>query len=382
MPPPELPFELLLTIAHHIRDDYGELHYGDFNSFLQVNRALHACLNRILWKEAGENEVGTQRVLTHLIKTNNRLGLEFFLLELGADVEVRLPAFDMTCLDCDVGALVNSELRLEPTPLLLAADLDNVPLARLLLSKSANVQYFDQYGDGKFSPLHAARSAEMVQLLLDHRANPDLDDEHERRPLHWYAIRNDIAAMRAILQRGAEVDPFGPFEKPLHEAAQRNLDTVKLLVEHGADVRARDLQQDTPLHLAAAVPGKTDVVKFLVERWPEATREKNGSQNTPLHGAATVGNTEVVGLLVEAWPGAIREKNEDGDTPLHLAALMLAEIEVVRLLVERWPEGKEALNDDGKTPLQLLRFEEDPSHTGKLQLSDEEKEEMIALLSS
>jgi hypothetical protein len=39
---PELPLELLLMIAHHIRDDHGELRYGDFNSFLQVNRILHS----------------------------------------------------------------------------------------------------------------------------------------------------------------------------------------------------------------------------------------------------------------------------------------------------------------------------------------------------
>jgi hypothetical protein len=34
----------------------------------------------MLWKEAGEHEVGTQRVFTHLIKTNNLAGLEFFLI--------------------------------------------------------------------------------------------------------------------------------------------------------------------------------------------------------------------------------------------------------------------------------------------------------------
>jgi hypothetical protein len=40
MPPPELPLELLLMIAHHIRYDHGELRYSDFNSFLQVNTAV------------------------------------------------------------------------------------------------------------------------------------------------------------------------------------------------------------------------------------------------------------------------------------------------------------------------------------------------------
>jgi hypothetical protein len=68
---PNSPLELLLMIAHHIRDDHGEIPYGDFNSFLQINRALYVSLNRKLWKEVAEHQVGTQRALTHLIKTND-----------------------------------------------------------------------------------------------------------------------------------------------------------------------------------------------------------------------------------------------------------------------------------------------------------------------
>jgi ankyrin repeat protein len=280
MSSPKLVLELLLMIAHLIRDDHGELRYRDFNSFLQVNRALYACLNRMLWKEAGEHEVSTQRVLTHLIKNNNLAGLEFFL-ELGADVEVRLPAFNSPALAGEVG----QEYYFEPTPLIVAAAFDNVPLARLLLEKGAKVQYPGKYifAIGSFGPMHAARSGAMVKLLLEHNADPDLMDPNERRPLHWYAIRDNIETMRAILQHGANANPSLGFEKPLHEAARRNLETVKLLVEHGANVKKRDCFENTPLHLAAKT-GKIDVVKFLVERWPEGKEALNHDGEIPLFG--------------------------------------------------------------------------------------------------
>jgi hypothetical protein len=227
MPPPKFPLELLLMITHHIRDEHGKIRYGDFNAFLQVNRALHACLNRILWKETGEHEASTQLVFTHLIKTNDLVGLKFFL-ELGADVEVCLRAFDIIGINGDNEIVADEEIN-EPTPLLIAADSNNVPLARLLLEKGAKVQYPAR---GGFSPMHAARSAEMVQLLLNHNANPELEDGIERRPLHWYATRGDIAAMRTILQHGAVANPpSGSWTVPLHEAAKRDLDTVGLLVE-------------------------------------------------------------------------------------------------------------------------------------------------------
>jgi hypothetical protein len=51
---------------------------------------------------------------------------------------------------------------------------------------------------------------------------------------------DDIAAMRVILQHGAEVNQSGPLEKPFHEATQRGLDTVELLVEHDSDVEERN----------------------------------------------------------------------------------------------------------------------------------------------
>jgi hypothetical protein len=83
----------------------------------------------MLWKESAEDKVGgTQRVFTRLI------------MELSADVEVRLPAFDIKTL---AGDEVGAELeQLAPTPLLVVAAIDNVPLARLLLENGAKVQYY------------------------------------------------------------------------------------------------------------------------------------------------------------------------------------------------------------------------------------------------
>jgi ankyrin repeat protein len=173
--------------------------------------------------------------------------------------------------------------------------------------------------------MHAARSAKMVPLLLDYNADPDSEDKIGHQPLHWHAIRHDITAMQAILQHGAEVNPLEPYEKPLHKAAKRGLDTVELLVEYGADVQERNLQENTPLNSAAAWR-KTDVVKFLVERWPEDTRATN------FNGHWTI---KVVEFLVKGWPEAMGEKNQFGKTPLHMAAgARRGNPDVVRFLVE------------------------------------------------
>jgi ankyrin repeat protein len=102
------------------------------------------------------------------------------------------------------------------TSLLHAVHSGNVELASLLLKKGAKVEY-----PGRFSPLHAAHSADMVQLLLDHNADPELEDEIHHRPVLWYVRWDEFDALRTILQRDVPLNGFG--RGPLHEAAQRNL---------------------------------------------------------------------------------------------------------------------------------------------------------------
>jgi ankyrin repeat protein len=272
MPLTDLPLELVLLIADNIRDDDGELRYYDFNSLQQVNSALFASLNHKLWKEAAQDDNKTALILTHLIDGDKLSGIRR-LLELGANIEVRLPAFDVEVPGLGDDAYLEF---LEPTLLLLAADTDNLPLARLLLDKGAKVEYVVEGSNSRYSPMHAARSAEMVDLLLDHNADPEWEDDVDRRPLHLYARREDIRAMGAILQRGAEVnaqDYYGL--RPVHEAARRSLTAVELLVTNGADVTQRDQYDNTPLILAAKA-GKLDVVDFLVETWPAGMMEGDG----------------------------------------------------------------------------------------------------------
>jgi ankyrin repeat protein len=94
----------------------------------------------------------------------------------------------------------------------------NVPLAHLSIENGSKVQYGDEY-EVTFSPLHAARSAEIVLLLLDHNADSNMPDEDDHGLLLWYAIRNNIAALRTILQYGTEVD--GVAILSLHRAASK-----------------------------------------------------------------------------------------------------------------------------------------------------------------
>ena len=69
----------------------------------------------------------------------------------------------------------------------------------------------------------------------------------------------------------------------LHEAAwSGHIAVVVFLVEHGAEVAAKDNDWDTPLHLAS-VKGRLPVVEFLVEKGKVDVESKNKYELTPLH---------------------------------------------------------------------------------------------------
>jgi ankyrin len=291
-------------------------------------------------------------VLTDAVETNNLARLQFFL-EAGASIETPL------------GINTAGEV-LRPTPLMAAAYFDYVSMARFLLEQGAKIEH-----PSWFSPMHAARSGEMVQLLLDFHADPESVGHDPRRPLHFYANGGNIAAMRVLLQHGVEVDPVAGLKlprqhelrcqwTPLYEAVLGgSVDSARILLELGADVKRKDGRLDTLFHCAART-GSAEMVRLLVEYWPDGIREKNKTSSnarrhrddTPLHGAARAGHTEVVRLLLELWPKGLRERNHNWDTPLHVAAES-GKTEVVELLMERWPEGIKDKNKALDTPLHL-----------------------------
>lgn len=63
------------------------------------------------------------------------------------------------------------------------------------------------------------------------------------------------------------------------------IDTVRLLIKHGADVSAQDKTYSTPLHLAA-FSGSAETVSLLLEHGADVN-VLDGSHKTPLHLASS-----------------------------------------------------------------------------------------------
>uniref|UniRef100_A0A2K6GDP2 Poly [ADP-ribose] polymerase n=1 Tax=Propithecus coquereli TaxID=379532 RepID=A0A2K6GDP2_PROCO len=148
-------------------------------------------------------------------------------------------------------------------------------------------------------------------------------------PLHFAAGYNRVSVVEYLLQHGADVhakDKGGLV--PLHNACSYgHYEVAELLVKHGAVVNVADLWKFTPLHEAAA-KGKYEICKLLLQHVDVAALliKYNACVNatdkwafTPLHEAAQKGRTQLCALLL-AHGADPTLKNQEGQTPLDLVS--------------------------------------------------------------
>lgn len=115
-------------------------------------------------------------------------------------------------------------------------------------------------------------------------------------------VLDNEAVLNRLLVKGANPSAPEPHRRctPLHLAAGRghNERAVRLLLENGADIMARDDSENTPLHLAGK-SGTEAVARLLIEKGSVVSAVAVESGNTPLRLAEARGHDAVVKLLKE-----------------------------------------------------------------------------------
>ena len=178
----------------------------------------------------------------------------------------------------------------------------------------------------------------MVELLMAKGADATARDRTGRTPL-WYAGREGYTEIVELLRKhGAKEDSPASKESPkptksLHEAAaggdkvgwsalhlataQGLEDIVKLLIDRGGDINAKNKTGETPLHIASELGRKALVELFLAKGADIDARRNDGV--APLHLAAWHGRMSIEELLI-AKGADVNAKLDNGRTLLHFAA--------------------------------------------------------------
>lgn len=162
----------------------------------------------------------------------------------------------------------------------------------------------------------------MVQFLLGEGITIDEKDNDGKTALHVAAMVGATSVIHTLLQRGANLKATASDQSTaLHYAVEYDQQaTVQQLLEYqggNALLTMVDADRKTPLHKAVWGDEKSEVVRLLLEYGAEVDA-KNSFGFTPLHWAAKHGHLESAKIL---WlQGADHQcENGLGDTPVDLA---------------------------------------------------------------
>ncbi|XP_077979943.1 uncharacterized protein LOC144435234 [Glandiceps talaboti] len=245
------------------------------------------------------------------------------LLSYGADPNVRVAEYKLSSLH-------------------MAARRNFSNILRRLLSNGADVNLKDYNGA---VPLHySARYGhhEITEILLRHdRSDVNVQDGDKMSPLHHAATYGNVPMCELLLKYGAdlrakEINDITPL---MFASIRGNMETMKFIIEAGktmhiaSDIFMEDVDDEgsNALHLAI-VRSHTETAIFCLDEGADVNSKKfNG--HTPLHIAAITGNADLAKLLIERG-AKVNAKDDEQMTPLHRASLY-SRMDVMKLLVGR-----------------------------------------------
>lgn len=193
---------------------------------------------------------------------------------------------------------------------------------RLLLLEGANPNIFDKYNE-RTSLIHAARfgDADLMQLLLEHKGNPNLVDDKNVSLLLWAVI-------------------------------EKNYGVVQLLAAYNVNPNIQDNKGFSPLMHAAAT-GDVRMVRLLLEEFGTEQKPELKTLQKPSSYLSLI-PADLLGLVTQYFnPINVNLVNKEGDSALILATKTSSPT-IVQLLLEN-DANREIKNKEGKTALDIAQ---------------------------
>ncbi|XP_043465025.1 ankyrin repeat domain-containing protein 27-like [Leptopilina heterotoma] len=342
----------------------------------------------------------------HIASLYGQVAVVDFLIRLGANVN-DADADGATPLHCASSRgyqntlllLLHAEADLNATdtrgntPLHLATDYGHEGCVKALLYFAEQIRLVIDVNAANFTgdtPLHYASKwgyGEIVEILLDHGANPKAINRRGLTPL---AVSHSTYVTRMLQKTGSNDSSFlpRPVRKESIKSEVKETAKVKKQVDF-AEFTADDSHKITKL-LSSVTEGDLCLVSYYLGLdgplknsleqksnfcHPLCTCEKcasaeevfdkedrkphlgintcNSQGQTALHVACENGHVEIVQLLLDAGANVNVTNKSKGQTPLHLASLN-NHTKVVKLLLNCGNCNINAKDDSGDTPLHLM----------------------------
>jgi ankyrin repeat protein len=216
-------------------------------------------------------------------------------------------------------------------------------------------------------PLFAAiRNGEQqsVKNLLARGVSANAPNSDGETPLMYAALYGDSGLVQLLLRHGADPNAKSPAGSTALMWATGDLNKVRALLAAGADVNARSATGRNVLMIASARTGGGPIVKLLLEKGADLNARET-AQGIPIIpsgsggswaviDAAKVRDGQALRLLLEHGAD-VNAKDKTGGTPL-IAAALNGNVENARLLIEKGADVNAAIVTSGMTALHLAAW--------------------------
>lgn len=208
-----------------------------------------------------------------------------------------------------------------------ACILNQPKIIRLLIDKGAKIDIVDKYDMSILLVPITYSFDEVLKLLLEENKKSigisitDISDRNLRTPLHYAIEMKNINSIKLLLEYGANpnsTDKDGL--NSLHLAVKsRSFIICELILAKIGDINSRYNTGESSLHIACNLQ-LVDIAQLLIEKGINVNSQDHSHEITPLHYSVLLNNRELTALLLKhnASPNV---QDIYGNTPLHYAII-------------------------------------------------------------
>lgn len=316
--PPILQYSILQTVGNTLRNHNKALYLPVF-----PKNGLFTAASLLL-PNVVEFILGRRKVLQQVLNRSLKISVD----EVHCNRDNMTPG-DMLCvvhLLLDGGADVNMVEGASPhrSVLQIACALGDrfIEVVKLLLDRGADVSKGDKNGSTPLMTAVQGSSIGIVKLLVERGAEVSASNADGRTALFIAAERDSVKVCRFLLNQDADINATGRSNyTALHVACLHSKrDNVELLLKRGADLEIPNKPWGDTALMGAIIGGDLATVRLLLDHGADInTRNSDGF--TATHNAAGWGHKRILKLIVSRTKDKdVNAKDKRGRTPIQLAA--------------------------------------------------------------
>jgi len=199
----------------------------------------------------------------------------------------------------------------------MASRNNHVETVQLLIARNANIEARSYLGRTALHMTAQYGCEATAKLLLDHGANIEAQDLDNKTAIHIASWINHDETARLLIANNANIGAQSDLERLARAEISYGDEDISYYTYYSTNREERDCFISAAKNLVAAVKGDSAMVKFLLDCGANI-EARDSQQQTALHLAASVGHDTTVWLL-RIRGANIDSKDRHNKTPKDLA---------------------------------------------------------------